>query len=207
MSQQIFVVPSRTDRHIAITLWRDGRLAAAISLMLWSGAPPVNGQASLASLRGTVTDSSGAIVPNASITLKEPATGAQVRQQMADGQGNYELIDLKPGTYRLTCEMASFKPYVADNIILESGQVRRIDVLLSVGQATQEITVSAGAAIIETESGTIGGLFNNQQHADVPLIDIYPSPSSMLTTVPGVQGGTGSLRMQGQSTTQQSQGF
>ena len=85
--------------------------------------------------------------------------------------------------------------------------MRRIDVLLSVGQSTQEITVSAGAAIIETESGTIGGLFNNQQHADVPLIDIYPSPSSMLTTVPGVQGGTGSLRMQGQSTNQQSPGF
>ena len=92
-------------------------------------------------------------------------------------------------------------------MILASGDIRRIDISLSIGEATQQVTVMAGAAVIATETGMIGGLFNNQQHEDVPLVDIYPTPSSMLTTISGIQGSTGSLRINGQNTNQQSQTF
>jgi hypothetical protein len=174
----------------------------------WLNMTPVtNGQASLSTLRGTVTDSSGAVVPSAVIVLTEPATGVEVRRQSADSQGNYELIDVKPGTYTLRCDAQGFKRYAADDVILASGDIRRIDISLSIGEATQQVTVMAGAAVIATETGMIGGLFNNQQHEDVPLVDIYPTPSSMLTTISGIQGSTGSLRINGQNTNQQSQTF
>ncbi len=174
--------------------------------VLMNEMPVAHGQASLSTLRGTVTDASGAVVPSVVIALRDPATRVPVRQESADTQGNYELIDVKPGTYRLTCEAPGFKPFAADGLILESGAVRRIDIRLSVGESTQEITVTAGAAVIQTETGTIGGVFDNKQHQDVPLIDVYPSPSSMLTTLPGIQGGN-SMRINGQGTTQISQSF
>ncbi len=91
------------------------------------------------------------------------------------------------------------------------GQIRRIDVALEVGSTTREtVTVTAGSAVIDMESGTISGEYTIKQHADVPLVDTYPSPSSMLTTLPGMQGGSGSfggLRAVGQPTSQIAEGF
>src|SRR5438105_3651970 len=76
----------------------------------------VDAQVALSTLRGTVSDSSGAVVPNAATMLREPATGVVVRQQATDSQGNFEMLDLKPGSYKLTCEVSGFKPFAADQI-------------------------------------------------------------------------------------------
>jgi hypothetical protein len=150
-------------------------------------------QTYLGTVRGNVTDPSGAVIPIASIILREPATGVEVRRLTTDGQGNYELSDLKPATYRLTCEAAGFKPASVDQIIVETGQVRRIDVTMAVGAVTQEaVTVTAGAALIDVESGTISAEYTIKQHADVPLVDAYPTPATMVTTLAGIQGGGGS---------------
>ena len=186
--------------------------AAMLSLCaLASLAVNAFGQVSLGTLRGTVTDSSAAVVPNASIVVKEPATGVEVRRLTTDTQGNYEVADIKPGTYTLTCEAAGFKLATVDQILMEMGQIRRVDVTLTVGAPTQEVvTVIAGAALIDTESGTISGKYSNKTHQDVPLVDTYPSPSSTLTTLPGIQGGSGSfggLRASGQGTAQIAEGF
>jgi hypothetical protein len=164
----------------------------------------VRGQASLSTLRGTVTDASGAVVPGAIIHLQEPATGILLTQP-ADKEGNYELISIKPGVYKLTCESPGFTAFTASDVLLEGGQIRRIDIRLSIGQSTQEVTVTAGAAIINTESGTITGSFDSHQKADSPAVDIYPTPWSLLTTLSGVEGGTsGYIRINGQNTQQQS---
>ncbi len=189
------------------SIWMSGLATLAICAALVSLTPTARGQASLSVLRGTVTDATGAVIPSASIALTEPATGVEVRRLVADNQGNYELLDVKPGTYRLTCDAQGFKRYAADDVILQSGEIRRINIPLSVGETNQQVTVTAGAAVIATETGSIGGLFNNQLHQDVPLVDIYPTPSSMLTTISGIQGSTGSLRINGQNTNQQSQTF
>lgn len=186
------------------------RFAAAFCLFAVCATGPLWSQASLSTLRGAVTDPSGSATPGAQISLKDPITGAEVRGAKTDAAGNYELIDLKPGEYKLACTLAGFKPFVADHVLLDAGQVRRIDIPLAVGQPTQEITVSAGAAVIETESGTIGGELGKKQIEDAPMIDTYPSPSVLLTMMPGIQGGTGGLaglRISGQSSSQQSEGF
>jgi hypothetical protein len=139
------------------------------------------------------------------VVLREPATGVLVRQSPTDGQGNFEFPDIKPGTYRLTVEATGFQSSSVDEIVLSAGQVRRIDVALKVGTVTQEaVTVTAGAALIDTESGTISAEYTIKQHDDVPLVDAYPTPATMVTTLAGIQGGTGSwggVRANGQSMT------
>jgi len=80
---------------------------------------------------------------------------------------------------------AGFRKFLADSVVLDPGQVRRVDIKLTVGATTDSITVEAGAALIQTESGTISGLINAKlRYADVPTVDVYPSPLAMLVTTP-----------------------
>jgi hypothetical protein len=167
-----------------------GQLAAWFLLLL---APAVFSQGAFSTLRGVVTDPTGAVVAAAHIVVKEPATGVLIREIDADAQGAFEIPGLRAGTYTLTCTSAGFAPFSADQIALASGQMRRIDIRLSIADTTQSVNVTAGVALINTESGAISASYDQKRHADVPLVDAYPSPSSMLTVIPGFQGGTGGL--------------
>lgn len=181
------------------------------ALCIMIGNPSIaSAQISLSTLRGTVTDSAGAVVANATVTLNDAITGAQLRLATTDKQGDYEFVDLNPGTYRLNCTSAGFKSFEAKNVIMDSGQVRRIDIALSIGDLNQEVVVSPGAAVIDTETGTIGGQISFEKIADAPQIDNYPSPSVLMTMIPGIQGGTGGLaglRISGVNANQQSEAF
>lgn len=180
-------------------------LLLAIFLFAWdiSGSA----QAVNATLRGTVMDSSGSVVAKAKVELYEPLTGQKVRETISADTGDFELNELKPGTYELRCSSSGFKQFVAQNIILDSGQIRRVNPTLALGEASEEVTVSAGAAVINTESSTLGGLFTAKQHDESPQVTIYPSTYAMLTTLSGVQGGTGSPIANGMQQQQQSQTF
>lgn len=189
------------------------RFVSLLILALWiasASAPLASAQVSLSTLRGTVTDSTGAMVPHAAVTLNDSVTGAVLRHQSTDDQGNYELVDLKPGTYQLKCTATGFKSYSANDVVLDSGQVRRIDILLPNGEVGQTVEVTAGGAVIDTETGSIGGQIDLKQIKDTPQIDTYPSPSVLLTVIPGIQGGTGGLgglRISGQNSNQQTEAF
>ncbi|MGH9341952.1 MAG: TonB-dependent receptor domain-containing protein [Acidobacteriota bacterium] len=174
-------------------------IAGALILM---GSGLVMAQAALSTIRGTVTDQSGAIVPGVQVTITEVTTNITARTIVTDDNGNFEAPDLKPGTYRLTAELPGFKNYVADNILLESAQIRRIDPVLEIGEATQEVMVEAGAAVITTEGGSITSGIESETYKDVPLVDIYPGPLSMLSTLPGVQGTGWVVAIGGQSNDQ-----
>src|ERR1700690_3422102 len=112
-------------------------------------------QTDRAVLRGVVKDSSGASVPDAQISVTEIQTNIQVRALTTDANGNYEVPDLKPTTYRVKADAKGFRGFIAQDVLLDAGQVRRVDITLAVGAATESITVEAGAAVIQTDSGTI----------------------------------------------------
>ena len=136
--------------------------AFVFSLLLGAGllAPsPSGAQVVSATLRGTVTDASGASIPGAQVALSEPSTGQVVRQATSNSTGDYEFDELQPGTYLLQCDAKGFKTFVAQDVVLDPGQVRRVDPVLSVGQTSTTVTVSAGAAVINTESATLSGTF------------------------------------------------
>jgi hypothetical protein len=182
--------------------------ALVVSFFLLFGTQAaVFGQAVNASLRGTITDPSSSVIGGAELNLVEPSTGQVVRHVTSRADGTFEFDELKPGTYQLRCAAASFKDFVADGIVLDSGQIRRVDAQLTLGQASDQVTVTEGAAVINTESATISDNFTARQHEESPQVTLYPSTYSMLTTLSGVQGGTGTPVANGEQQSQQTQSF
>jgi hypothetical protein len=169
---------------------------------------PSDAQAISATLRGTVTDGSGANVPGAKITLSEPSTGRVVRQATSSSNGEFEFDELQPGTYVLSCDATGFKSFQAQDIVLDPGQIRRVDPILGIGETSTTVTVSAGAAVINTESSTMSETFSQSQQEKAPLVSTFPDAYILLTLSPGVQGGNGDYPViNGQQQTQQNQSF
>jgi len=131
---------------------------------------PVPGQEGLSTLRGTVTDASGAVVPGVEVAVRQVLTNITARTVITDAQGNYEMPGLKAGTYQITAAMAGFKKSVVDDVILQSNQVRRVEILLQIGEVASQVTVSEAAVAITTEEGKIGADFNaGKRYWDLPV--------------------------------------
>jgi hypothetical protein len=179
--------------------------SVAVFLTLFCAA--LFAQSDKSTIRGTVADASGAVVPRAELSVTELATSTLARKVTTDDSGNYEITDLKPGVYRLNAEAAGFKSFTAENLLLETAQVRRVDVTLQVGSTTESITVEAGAAAINTETGMLSGSISSMNVRNSPQVLPYPSVYAILTTVPGIQGAGWQVRISGQAPNQTSQGF
>ena len=124
------------------------RLCAIFSVALILSSCALS-QTTNATLRGTVTDASGGAIAGATVTLLEPRTGQTVGHATSNNGGDFEFVELKPGTYELRCTASSFKEFVAQDIVLDTGQIRRLDPQLAAGSTVEQVTVSAGASVIQ----------------------------------------------------------
>jgi Carboxypeptidase regulatory-like domain/TonB dependent receptor len=125
-------------------------------------------QAFSASLSGFVYDNSGAVVPAATVTLSSPEKGfTQTIDTQPDGAYMFTL--LRPGTYALKVEKSGFQTYIQSGIMLTVGQAATQDVSLQVGAVSQEVSVTAGAEILNTETANVGTTVSQQQVLDLPL--------------------------------------
>lgn len=161
------------------------------------------GQEGLSTLRGTTVDASGAVVPGTTVTAREVLTNVVVRTVNTDAQGNYEMPALKAGTYQVTATQAGFKKAVVEDVLLQSNQVRRVDITLEVGEVATEVTVSAAAATIQTEEGKIGSDFKAaEDYASFPIPgNAFSGTYAVLAVLPDIQrepGDWGSPRFAGQ---------
>ncbi|HWQ56960.1 MAG TPA: carboxypeptidase regulatory-like domain-containing protein [Bryobacteraceae bacterium] len=165
-------------------------------------------QIAASTVRGTAADSTDAVVVDAEIAIVNLDTNTK-RTTRTTGNGDFEFPDLLGGRYRLTATAGGFKTFVAENIILETGQIRRINVTFEVGAVNSEVTVSAAAAVIATDTGKIQGQFTNQRFDEAPLIGDGRNPGVILTTLPNVQsaGSIYTVQMAGQSNAQIQQGI
>src|SRR5438874_198753 len=116
---------------------------------------PLMGQAVNATLLGSVTDSSGAAVANAKVTLAETNTGISHTSQTNDS-GNYVFPDLPPGTYAITAEQSGFKRASRTGIDVIVNTTERVDLVLQPGNVTDTITVQAESPILQTERADTG---------------------------------------------------
>jgi hypothetical protein len=139
---------------------------AAISTSFCVGSSILFAQTSSTSLRGTVSDATGAVVPGASVVLQNPATGASFKTS-ADGQGRYQFPQLVPGTYTLTISSAGFAPNVRKTELLVS-QPATVDVALGVTASEQNVNVSAETQTLNATDASIGNAVNNQFIQAVP---------------------------------------
>jgi Carboxypeptidase regulatory-like domain len=118
-------------------------LVCSFSTCLWAQ------NISTAQLNGTVHDQTGAVIPNAAVTITDDSKGFS-RTTTTDGQGNYRLLLLPPGTYAVKATAKGFNTYVSENVVLTTGEQAELPLSLTVG-TTQIVTVSSGADIIETQ--------------------------------------------------------
>jgi hypothetical protein len=176
--------------------------ALALTAALGSGLT-VYGQLQLSTIRGTVTDASGAAVVGATVTVADVKTNAVGRTAAADSAGNFEFPDLVAGVYRVSVESAGFKAFTAENVVVEGSQIRRIDARLEVGQIAERITVEAGVTPITTDSAQITSGIKRQVYDESPMVRNY-YPHSLLATLPGVesQGSGWNMNINGQPPSQ-----
>src|SRR5579862_8809947 len=112
--------------------------------------------------RRTVTDPSGAAVPNASITLTNTDTGQQ-KTINTNGEGQYVAADIRIGRYIVRAQAAGFKVGEKKDVVLQVGDRSRIDFRLEVGNAQETITVEADPVAVQTDSGEVSGVITGQQ--------------------------------------------
>src|SRR5579864_5308705 len=145
------------------------RISLVVGLLL--SASIGFGQTSLATVTGTITDASGAVVANTPVTLKNLDNG-QVYSAASSETGNYTVSQLPIGDYDLTVKVSGFKTYSHTKFHLAAEQTMREDVSLQVGQNTESVTVSAESYLLQTESSELAGNFTLKQLDDLPLLTV-----------------------------------
>jgi len=117
---------------------------------------------------GTIRDPSGAVVPNCKVTLENVNTGVS-NSAVTDTNGNYEFVNQHPGTYRVRAEGAGFQTAVAEPFQLAVNARQRVDFALQVGQASEKVTVTGTATLLETETSSRGQVINQSAIEQLPL--------------------------------------
>lgn len=160
-------------------------LCALIALALGLASTPLlNAQVSTATILGTVTDSSGAVVPAAQVTVTNVDTNV-ARLGESDAQGQYIFQLLPTGVYRVEVTAESFKKFVRSGIVLDVGRNARIDPVLELGTVAETVSVTADAPLVNTNSAVVGRTVDNIEITNLPLVnrDVY----SLLDLTPGVE--------------------
>jgi hypothetical protein len=156
-------------------------------LLLLAWGSPAAAQSIFATIVGTVTDPTSAVISGAKVTVQNVNTNER-RQFVTNASGYFELNNLFPGRYVLEAEMTGFAKYRRENIELASNENLRIDITLTVSTQVTEVTVTAeSGARVETESSVLSDVRSFRQLTSLPLAtrSIY----RYLVLTPGVTGG------------------
>lgn len=131
-------------------------------------ALPGAAQSSQGTILGTVKDAKGAVIPDATVTLTNVATGT-VRTAKTNSTGDYQFLDAVASTYRVEVTATGFENSIQDNVVLTAQAELRVDATLNVGRATQTVTVNGAAlGVIETDTPQISGIMTGQDLLDLP---------------------------------------
>lgn len=174
-------------------LW--GWMAAA--LMIAAAALPASAQnTNTGEIKGFVTDPSGAVVPNASVTVSNIQTGVKTHTT-TNGQGLYDVPSLLPGNYSIRFSAPGFKEFVREGVTLQVETIA-IDAKLQIGTSSQQVTVTAQAPLLQTESSDQHVIFNTKTIQDAPTVGgVWYN--ELTNVLPGVNpGGGGSQDASGQ---------
>ncbi|MBM3748084.1 MAG: carboxypeptidase regulatory-like domain-containing protein, partial [Acidobacteria bacterium] len=157
-----------------------GLMAGILLLCL---AAVLGAQETRGTILGRVTDPSGAVIPNVTVRLTNPATNVTV-STATNADGNYEVPYLLPGTYRLTAEMAGFRTFVREGIELRIADRLSIPVAMQVGEVTEQVTVTAETPLLEATTASLGQVIDQRRVADLPIA--HGNPFLLITLSPGV---------------------
>jgi outer membrane receptor protein involved in Fe transport len=139
-----------------------------IALALAAGCVPVYGQVVSGTIVGTIHDPSGAAIPATAVTVRNLDTN-QTRESATNENGAFTFATLPPGRYRVSTTHPGFKSAVTSDIDLQIDQTARVDLTLEIGQVSEEVTVSASAIALQTDTATMGQVISEKPVADLPL--------------------------------------
>jgi hypothetical protein len=165
-------------------------LACVVFCVLVVGC--VFAQNNAGTIQGTVTDSSGAVVPGAKITVKNMDTGATVTST-STGAGLYSASNLAPGRYSVTVEAAGMRRFSQDGVTVRTSTTTTVDVQTQVGEVANAITVTADAVQLETATSDLGVNVEPTLVQNLPLevSGTIRNPVQFITLVPGFTGSVG----------------
>src|SRR5215204_930352 len=147
--------------------WSSILIAMAISISLCGYAI---GQEVTGSINGTVRDTSGAVVPGATVTITDPSKANQVvRTITTNDSGEYSAPNLTISTYDVTVEAPNFKKTVSTGIKVDVGQRRTEDIALTAGNISETVTVEANRVSVELSTPTAGTTINGDQVREIPI--------------------------------------
>jgi hypothetical protein len=143
------------------------RLGVLVSLCLVLSLPAW-GQKFTGTIRGIVTDKSGAVLPNAPVTVTNNGTG-DVRAVTTNQAGEYVVVELNPGTYTVTVKQPGFKEFVSKDVVLNVSSTTVVNPQLEVGNITEEVLVEADRVQVETTTGAVSNVIEGNEVAHLPL--------------------------------------
>jgi hypothetical protein len=159
-------------------------LVLLVLLFAVATVPRTMAQAVYGSIVGTVTDNTGALVPNATLVVTDVSKGTSQTVQ-SNESGNYSVSRLIPDTYTVKATATGFSPAEADNVIVYAGSSPQVNLVFQVASNTQTVTVTTAAPPLQISSAEVSTTFSSQQLQDLPNLDRNFSSFSLLT--PGVQ--------------------
>jgi len=139
-----------------------------LTLLFALGGVSLWAQVSLSQIQGTILDASGAAIPGATVKATNTGTGI-VRTVTSGADGNYVLPDLPVGPYRLDVTKEGFATQAQTGIVLQVATNPTINVSLKVGNVSEQVSVEANAALVETQATGVGTVMENQRILELPL--------------------------------------
>ena len=159
-------------KRVCLSLVLLAAMAAAVSAQEFRGA-----------ITGRITDESGASMPGVTVTATNVATNLATTTT-TNGDGDYSLLYLTPGTYNMSAELAGFKKLVREGVEVRIGDRLAVDLKMSLGGIEETISVTAETPLLQTTSGSTGQVIDEKRISMMPLSDGNPFVLSRLA--PGI---------------------
>src|SRR5437016_1047893 len=163
-------------------------LAVCVSFLIVRPDPAFAQARDTASLFGTITDSQGAVVPGARVTVTNTATNLS-RNTSTDGSGGFSFPLLPVGSYNLSVEQTGFRKYERRNILLQTNENVSVDESLELGNVQETVTVEGSASQVESRSATLSNAVDSKRIVELPLNG--RNPADLVLLAPGVASGAG----------------
>jgi hypothetical protein len=158
---------------------------AALLVVLAVGAlsPRVEAQVLYGSIVGTVRDSTGGVLPGATVTITHQETKA-TRETVSDGTGAYRFPNLQAGTYNVVVRMAGFQSFTRNDVPVTLNSVSRVEAALGVSQLQESVTVSAERAVLQTDRAEVREELRARELQDLP-VPVGRNYQELFVTLPG----------------------
>ncbi len=143
-------------------------IAACLIFIVNSMVPPLYAQADMGAIVGTVRDQSGAVIPRATVTLRDEQTGLLLTTK-TDASGNFTFSPVKIGTYAVEARFQGFEKVIRSHVAVNVQQQVLVNFMLPAGQVTQTVQVTGTAPQLQTENASVGQVIGSQQINNLPL--------------------------------------